>query len=156
MDVFGTGTEVQVNEAKKLAQELGLDDQVNWRGNQAHVQVQEAMQQADLFFFTSVSEDTSTVVLEAIGNGLPILCFEACGFGAVVDERIGKKIALSTPTQSIRDFAEQLNYFEANRKLLKEMSINCLHRQYELSWEVKAQTMVELYREAIERFEAHT
>ena len=56
----------------------------------------------DLFFFTSVSEDTSTVVLEAISSQLPILCFDTCGFGYVINEKVGIKIPLTNPKQSVK------------------------------------------------------
>mgnify|MGYP000217128983 CR=1 FL=1 len=64
--------------------------------------------QGGSFLFTSVSEDTSTVVLEAISCQLPVLCFDACGFGYVINEKVGIKIPFSTPEQSIKDFAEKL------------------------------------------------
>ncbi|HBK95260.1 MAG TPA: glycosyl transferase family 1, partial [Porphyromonadaceae bacterium] len=83
LNVYGQGNEVQEREAKQLVSELGISDQVVWHGNQSHAVVQQAMREAQLFFFTSVSEDTSTVILEAISNRLPVLCFDACGFGAV-------------------------------------------------------------------------
>ena len=35
-------------------------------------------------FFTSVSEGTSSVVLESISNHLPVFCFNTCGFGPIV------------------------------------------------------------------------
>lgn len=55
------------------------------------------MANADLFFFTSVSEDTSTVVLEAVSCNLPVLCFDTCGMGYVINDKVGIKISLSNP-----------------------------------------------------------
>ena len=104
-----------------------------------------AMRKAQVFFFTSVSEDTSTVVLEAVSNRLPVLCFDACGMAAVIDDKVGRKVALSNPAQSAADFAKQLNDMEHDRTLLKQLSENCKQRQTELSWEEKARTMVEWY-----------
>lgn len=107
------------------------------------------MCKADLFFFTSVSEDTSTVVLEAISCQLPVLCFDACGFGYVINEKVGIKIPFSTPTQSINDFAEKINYLYRNKNILKKLSNNCKQRQEELSWDNKAQQMVRLYNKVL-------
>jgi glycosyltransferase involved in cell wall biosynthesis len=115
------------------------------------------MRESQLFFFTSVNEDTSTVVLETISNNLPVLCFDACGFGAVVDENIGIKIPLTNPEHSVKDFAEKINYLFNNREVLKQMSENCSIRQQELSWDRKAVQMIELYEMAIEDFkQKHT
>ena len=97
MDIYGTGNDEQVETVKQLVQFLNIEEQIVWHGNQPHSVVMQAMKEAQLFLFTSVSEDTSTVVLEAISNRLPVLCFNACGMASVIDEKVGCKIELSTP-----------------------------------------------------------
>ena len=104
------------------------------------------MRTAQLFLFTSVSEDTSTVVLEAVSNGLPVVCFDACGMAHVISERVGRKLPLSTPEQSVFDFANTLNELEQDRKKLKEMSENCKQEQLKWSWDRKADKMKGLYQ----------
>jgi len=146
LDVYGTGTDEQVSIAKALAVSLGITDQVVWHGNKSNHEVYESMRSSQIFLFTSVSEDTSTVVLEAVSNQLPVVCFDTCGMAAVINDTIGRKIALSNPTQSVADFASILNELEADRGLLKQLSLNCRQRQEELSWDNKAKRMVELYK----------
>ncbi len=145
LDIYGGGSDVQIASAKKLVDSIGINEKVVWHGNQPNDVVNNAMRNAQLFFFTSISEDTSTVVLEAVSNHLPILCFDACGMAAVIDHNVGRKIPLSNPAQSATDFAKQLNELEHDRGLLKQLSANCRQRQIELSWEEKAKTMVEWY-----------
>lgn len=149
LDVYGSGSVGQVEMAKRMGEELGISQQVIWYGNQKNDVVMEAMRKAQLFFFTSVNEDTSTVVLEAVSNRLPVVCFDACGMSAVIDASVGRKIALSQPSQSAHDFARILNELEGNRALLKQLSENCKQRQMELSWEVKARKVVEEYKRII-------
>lgn len=149
LDVYGTGFDDQISYAKGLADELGISNNVVWHGNQSNAVVMDAMRNAQLFFFTSVSEDTSTVVLEAVSNRLPVLCFNACGMAAVIDEKVGRKIPLTNPEQSAKDFAKILNELEGNRDELKRMSENCKQRQKELSWEEKAKTMVKWYEKVV-------
>ena len=149
LDVYGSGSVDQVEMAKNIAEELGISDLVIWHGNQQNDVVMEAMRKAQLFFFTSVNEDTSTVVLEAVSNRLPVVCFDACGMSAVIDASVGRKIALSQPSQSAHDFARILNELEGNRALLKQLSENCRQRQMELSWEVKARKVVEEYKRIV-------
>lgn len=107
------------------------------------------MCKADLFFFTSVSEDTSTVVLESISCQLPVLCFDACGFGYVINEKVGIKIPFSTPEQSIKDFAEKIDYLYHHKEILQQFSKQCCQRQEELSWDNKAKQMVALYNKVL-------
>ena len=149
LDVYGSGSVGQVEMAKRMGEELGISQQVIWYGNQKNDVVMEAMRKAQLFFFTSVNEDTSTVVLEAVSNRLPVVCFDACGMSAVIDASVGRKIALSQPSQSAHDFARILNELEGNRALLKQLSENCKQRQMELSWEVKARKVVEEYKRIV-------
>lgn len=132
-----------------LTKELGIETQCKWYGAISHKEVQKIMQESDIFFFTSVAEGTPHVVLEAIGNNLPVVCFDTCGQGDSVNEKVGRKIPLSNPQQSIHDFAEILNKLESERDLLTEMSYNCKERQEELSWGNKAQHMIELYNKAL-------
>lgn len=145
LDIYGGGSDEQIASAKRVADLLGITEKVVWHGNQPNDVVMNAMHKAQVFLFTSVSEDTSTVVLEAVSNRLPVLCFDACGMAAVIDDKVGRKVALSNPTQSATDFAKLLNDLEHDRNLLKQLSENCKQRQTELSWEEKAKTMVEWY-----------
>lgn len=149
LKIFGSGNVRQESEAKALTERTGVGGQVEWMGNCPNNQVQEAMRQADLFLFTSVNEETSTVVMEAISNRLPVLCFDCCGMSAVITEDIGIKIPLTTPEQSVEDFADTINLLYHHRELLTSMSANCKKRAEELSWERKAQQMVELYNHVV-------
>lgn len=134
-----------------LEKELGIENQCKWYGAISHEEVQTIMQKSDIFFFTSVAEGTPHVVLEAIGNNLPVVCFDTCGQGDSINETVGRKIKLSNPNLSSQQFAMILNELENNRDMLKEMSENCKERQKELSWDRKAQQMIGLYQKILKR-----
>jgi glycosyltransferase involved in cell wall biosynthesis len=136
----------------KLARELKINDKIIWHGKVSHHTVQKIMQESDLFFFTSVAEGTPHVILEAIGNNLPVLCFNTCGQGDIVNENVGIKIELSSPSQSIEEFANRIEYIYKNSDILLNLSKNCYIRQQELSWDNKALQMVGLYEKAIENY----
>ena len=147
LEVWGGGSEAQDKQAKALWDTIGKDRlKVRWMGNRTHDEVLQAMKEAHVFLFTSVSEDTSTVVMEAISSHLPIICFDCCGMGYVVDERVGRKITLSTPQQSVIDIAETLKELYGRRDLLKKMSESCALRIRELSWLRKINDLMILYR----------
>ena len=151
LHIYGTGNEEQVKEVTSLIKSLHIDNQVTLHGNTSHDDVERAMLSAHLFFFTSVSEDTSTVVLEAISNGLPVLCFDTCGMSAVIDDTVGRKIPLSTPELSIKDFANDLNYFYQNKNELKNLSDNCRQKSSELSWKNKGNIIMNIYKQLTEQ-----
>ncbi len=149
LKVYGTGNELQMADAQELVHSLGIETHVEFLGARPNEEVVEAMRNADIFFFTSVNEDTSTVVLEAVSNSLPVVCFDCCGMAAVIDDRVGRKIPLSNPKQSVKDFAREISRLYDNRELLSAMSANCFERAKELSWENKANKMVDLYRNVL-------
>lgn len=136
---------------KDLAQRLGVEHQCLWYGTVSHEKVQKMMQETDIFFFTSVAEGTPHVVLEAIGNALPVVCFNVCGQGDSVNEEVGVKISLSNPIQSVIDFAEKIDYLYTHRDYLQSLSEGCKERQQELSWENKALQVVSLYNQIIQK-----
>lgn len=138
---------------KAYAHSLGIDNICIWHGQIPNEEVLLLMQKAHLFFFTSIFEATSTVILEAIQNKLPILCFDRCGFGPIVDSSIGRKIQLTTPQNAIVDFTHEITELYHHRDLLDIMSNNCIKKQQELSWENKAKQMVELYNKILTKYQ---
>ena len=147
--LVGTGSIEQIENYKSLANDLGLNDIVVWHNVISNTKVLELMEKSHLFFFTSVSEDTSTVVLEALSCNLPVLCFNACGFGPLIDPSVGMKIEFSNINQSINEFAQKIEYLYEHRDVLLSLSENCFSRQQELSWDSKAQQMLALYKSLI-------
>jgi glycosyltransferase involved in cell wall biosynthesis len=143
------GYEHEEKRYRKLTAMMDMENICVWHGCVPNKEVHSLMRQMDLFFFTSILDTTSTVILEAISNQLPILCFNTCGFGPIVDDSIGRTIELTNPKQSVDDFAEKIRFFHRHRDILRELSANCIHKARELSWDNKAQQMIVLYHQAI-------
>lgn len=134
----------------ELAKTLKIENQCVWHGAVSHDEVQKIMQNSDVFFFTSVAEGTPHVVLEAIANNLPVVCFNTCGQGDSVNSSVGVKIELSNPETSVKEFSKILNELENDRELLHGKAKNCKTRQEELSWDRKIHDMIELYNKCLE------
>jgi glycosyltransferase involved in cell wall biosynthesis len=88
-------------------------------------------------------EATSTVVVEAIENNLPVLCFDTCGFGNIIDSSIGFKIPLLQYNTSVIEFKRVIN--ELSITELNQLALNCRHRVGELSWSNKARIVSQIY-----------
>jgi len=149
LQIAGTGSPKEIEFYKSYADKLGISDRVTWLGKVQHEKMNELMANADLFLFTSISEATSTVVPEAISCNLPILCFNICGFGPLVKDKVGETIELSNPKKAAKEFADKLSFLYCHREKLKEYSLACDKYKQELSWEWKAKKMVEIYDNAI-------
>ena len=146
-----SGNESQTRNLMSLASSLGIDDVCIWHGKVQNSKVQDMMRDADLFFFTSINEATSTVVPEAINNCLPVLCFNACGFGPLVSEAIGRKVELSTPAEAVEEFASHIKMMYNDRELLFNMSYNCRDALKSLLWENKAKHVYSIYQSVLNR-----
>lgn len=149
LHIVGSGSDAEVAMYKSLSVKLGVDDVCTWHGRIPHPEVQNMMQEKDLFYFTSVYEGGPHVVNEAITNNLPILCFDTCGQGLVTDDSIGWKVPFTTLEEGINGFAEKLDYILEHRELLPSRSFNCTAKQQELSWENKIKRICEIYEEVV-------
>lgn len=148
--IVGSGSKKETANYKELCKNLGIDAICEWHGKVNNRDVHKMMREFDLFFFTSIAEATSTVVPEAINNALPILCFDTCGFGPIVTNQIGRKVEMTTPNQSIKDFANHIKMMYFNKSSLYEMSNNCKEALKSLLWDKKARKMVAIYNSLLQ------
>ena len=152
LHIIGTGTDAEVNRYKSLAYQLDVDDMIVWHGKIPNSEVQRIMRESDLFFFTSIMEGTPHVVLEAIQNALPVICFNACGQSGVINDSVGVKIEQTNKETSVVDFSTAIRGLYNSPDKLRSMSQNCNLRQKEICWDGKAQIMLKIYKGAIEMF----
>lgn len=104
------------------------------------------MQGAHGMLITSLRDLTSTVTVEALALGLPIICLDHCGFAEVVNESCGIKVPVTTPGDVINGLAwaiEQLARDENQRQALAQ---GALERARDFSWEHKARIVDRIYR----------
>lgn len=146
LTIIGDTNNSAYERAINLVKFLNIQDNIEWLGKVPNIRVHEIMRESDLFLFTSIDEGTPHVVLEAIQNKLPVVCFNTCGQGDVVNNTVGIKIPLSTATDSPYHFAKAILSLIEDRKKLYEMKKNCSNRQNELSWDRKIRTVIDIYK----------
>ena len=104
------------------------------------------MRQAHMFVITSVKDLTSTVLVEALALGLPIICPDHCGFPDAIDETSGLKLPTSTPREFIAALSlliQRLYYDEARRS---QLAAGAFVRSQIFSWEEKVHRLNEIYQ----------
>ncbi len=99
------------------------------------------------FVFPSLQEASSTVVLEALSLGLPVVCHNACGFGLVVTDECGIRVPRLTPGQSVDGFATAIKRLMDSPELVSQLSAGALARSEELTWDRKAEQIARVYDE---------
>ena len=143
--ICGSSSEETVAEMKRIADVGGIAALCHWHGNVKNSEVKRMMADSDLMFFTSIMEATSTVVLEAISVGLPVLCFNTCGFGPIVKDFAGITVELSDPNKSVQDFAIELAKVYEDRNILNSISNSIIANRESLTWDSKAKLLLLTY-----------
>lgn len=130
---------------RRLARVKGVGDRCEWLGQVPREAVLRRMQAAHVLVVTSVYDLTSTVVVEALANGLPIICPDHCGFKDAITPECGIKVPASSKRHLVRGLAGsiQLLFEEARRW---ELARGALARSAAYRWEAKARAIDETYR----------
>ena len=131
VDVLGIGPKTDA--WKKLAKKCGVDGRFIWHGWIQKDEAVKIVSEADIFVITSLKDLTSAVLMEAIGNGKPVVCLDHCGFATVIDETCGIKIPLGKPQDIIKGFAEAIIRL-TNDEYRKQLSAGALKRAEEYRW----------------------
>ncbi|MCP3965750.1 MAG: glycosyltransferase family 4 protein [Lentisphaerae bacterium] len=101
---------------------------------------------------TSIKDLTSTVLLEAISCGLPVICLKNCGLSHVIDDSCGIKILAKTPKQIENDIAANIHKLYNNEDLHHKMATGALKRAEEFSWDKKIVELNSIYTESIIKY----
>lgn len=112
VDFVGEGT--LIDEFKKYAKELNVDDRIEFVGKLATPNdVRNALKQADLFVFPSHAEGLPRVLVEAMAVGLPAISTNINGIPELLERdylvEVGQVTELADRIQSLAENEEQYN-----------------------------------------------
>ncbi|MDA9213985.1 glycosyltransferase family 4 protein [Bacteroidia bacterium] len=142
-DVIGDGPEGV--KLKKMASNLPANIQINWHGQVTRTLAVEIMADADLFVFTSVTDLTSTVVLEALSLSLPVLTLDYGGYGEIINGDVGYSVSITRPSRDLRIYRLKLRELINDRKKLGELSENARELARSFDWSKKVDKYIQLY-----------
>ena len=91
-----------------LASRLKIADHCHWHGRISRDQSLAVMRDSHVFVITSLKDLTSTVAVEAISLGLPVVCLDHCGFADLVTDECGIKIYPGSAEQIASELADAL------------------------------------------------
>jgi len=134
---------------RRLAIQLGLDDRCRWHGQLARDRAIAVVGNSHVFVITSMKDLTSTVILEALSQGVPVICPDHCGFSEVIDVQSGIKIPLDNPRQLKADLAKAIERLAGNESERRRLARGALCRIEDFSWQKKAETVDRIYRSMV-------
>lgn len=129
---------------EKMANKLHINN-INWYGWVDRDKAMNIMQQSHIFTITSLSDATSTVLLEALSLGLPVIALNHLGFANVITNDCGIKINIKSKSQLVNDLSKAIDKIYDNEDLRLHLAKGAIARSKEFSWESKAKTINNIY-----------
>ncbi len=143
LDILGAGKET--DSWKFLAAKLKISTHCKWHGWLPKNEALKVMQKGHLLCITSLKDLTSTITLEAISLGLPIVCLDHCGFAYVVNESCGIKIKMGALKTIHNDFKTALELLFNDESLRRHLSSGALKRAKDFTWKGKIEKLNSIY-----------
>ncbi len=146
--IIGDGPELQ--HLKNLIGRLHLEKNVFLEAWLPRPSLLRKMIDSDVFIFPSLRDGGGNVVVEAMAQGKPIICFDMAGPGFHVNETCGIKIPPENPSQAIGDMAaamEKLYYNEVLRSALGSGARKRAEGFY--AWDILREKLKNIYESAV-------
>lgn len=147
LDIYGDGPRRQ--RWYQLATRLGLQDRCTWHGQVSREAALVGLQKAHLFVITSLQDLTSTVLIEALANGVPVVCPDHCGFSDVMTPECGLKLPIQSLEEFKRGLASTISNIYADEKHRRYLAAGALQRARSFSWETKGEAINQVYDRVI-------
>lgn len=140
VEVVGSGEHRQ--KLDDIAQELGVAEKIRYVGTVPYDQLEKSYQQADIFVLTSLSEGMPSVILEAMGCGLPVVASDVGGNNELVrDGWNGYLIRGDDSSKLAKDLVQLID----NEVLRRQMGGRSREMAKQYNWEEIMRRYNELY-----------
>jgi len=147
------GTGPLQDEVNNTILRLGIKDQISLKGKVSRDEVQQCFKNSHLHIISSMSEETTTVLFEAMSWGVPTLTLDHCGMGGVVCERCGIKIPIRSYNQVIGDMASAIKDMIDNPSKVNMLSKGVMQCSKQYLWEERVKKFNEVYNNLINKRE---
>jgi glycosyltransferase involved in cell wall biosynthesis len=147
LDIYGDGP--CMTTWQTLAARLGIGSRCAWHGQVSRDEALAGLKSAHLFITTSLKDLTSTVILEALANGVPVVCPDHCGFADVVNEHCGIKIPISNVREFETGLSRAIVAIACDETMRRRLAEGALLRARDYSWEAKTQAIDRVYERVL-------
>jgi len=135
---------------RRLARRAGIEARCEWLGWVPHKEVWAHYEWADVFAFTSLRDTSAHVVLEAMTQGVPVICLDHQGAGDVVTRDCGIKIPVTTPAEVVSRLCGAIVSLASDRVGLAALGNAARARAERFQWSRQARKIVEVYEKVLE------
>lgn len=148
LKVVGQGP--ALGEWREQAIRAKQEAQVEFLGAQPKERLTAFYREADLFVFPALRDSGGSALLEAMEQGLPVLCFPWGGPAEMVNEETGFLVRTDRPEQTIRDMVTILNRLQQDPELgARRAQAAALSVRDRFSWRHKGALLQKTYAEIL-------
>jgi len=132
------------------ARALGLQDVVDFAGQQPLAEVHRFMASAHCFCLPSIRESGGAVLLEAMASARPVIAIDYGGPAELVDEQVGRKVSAGGNAEAIAGIeAALIDLAEHPEDWRRRGEAGRARVAARYSWEAKIETAVALYQDIL-------
>jgi glycosyltransferase involved in cell wall biosynthesis len=143
LTLFGTGPAERW--LRDLAKRSGVADAVEFAGHVTRQQLADSLLSYTALVFPSLHDSGGLAVLEALSEGLPVVCLDLGGPGIMVNESCGIVVptAHADETQTVTDLANaMISLATMATPDMERLSMGAIARANELSWATLTERIV--------------
>jgi glycosyltransferase involved in cell wall biosynthesis len=136
---------------KALAGKLGIGERCRFLGSVPRTEALSVMATGHCFVQPSLYDATSTVVVEALAFGLPVICLDHFGFKDAVNADCGVRIPPNRLDQVVTAFAQAIEALWLDEDRRYAMAIAAQKASLRLTWKHKEEVINDLYNRVLQR-----
>lgn len=131
---------------KSLAIKTGVSHHCIWHGWLKKEDALKVLSTCHVMTITSISDLTSTVTIEAMSFGVPVVALNHMGFTDAITNDCGFKIDVKTPRAAIVELSNILTTINNDEYLRYKLGEGAIRRSKEYQWAYKNEKLNELYK----------
>ena len=147
LDVYGAGP--KSTDWRALARRLALDHRCTWHGLVPRSLAIAGMEHAHVFIISSLKDLTSSVLLEAMGCAVPVLCPNHCGFSDVVTPDMGILLPIESPGHFVDALSKAIADLYRNEPRRQSLAAGAARRAQDFGIKAKAGAIDRIYTKAL-------
>jgi glycosyltransferase involved in cell wall biosynthesis len=146
--VIGSGW--QDERVGRLMRELSLGSHIELWDWMPRADLQEKLKRTHVFIAPDFNADTSSLCVDAMAAGVPVVAYRGSGAHVFVEEDWGIEIPWRTPQQIVSDLKESLDRLASSDGLRRRMGRAALRNVREnLAWERQGKNLESVYSQTL-------
>jgi glycosyltransferase involved in cell wall biosynthesis len=141
LKIIGSGSDRAWLQA--VAREARVSDLVEWVSEKPHDEIRQEYRRSLAFVFPSLHDSGGMVVLEALAAGVPVICLDLGGPGAIVRSSCGIVVTSQNASEAsvVESLATAMIRLATDSSYRAHLSANAVVRAHQMTWDAAAQSL---------------